>query len=183
MFDSGNIHRSATSPIVELRPVLIRDASPNDAAAVAAIYRPIVERSTISFELEAPDEVEIRSRILAITRTYPWLVAIDDGKRATGYAYASPHRRRAAYASSVDVSVYVGEIARQSGIGRALYTQLFARLAKAGTFHRAFAGIALPNDASVAFHQRFGFEPVGIYREVGYKFARWIDVSWWQRGI
>ena len=94
-------------------------------------------------------------------RRYPWLVAprIDD------------------------VSAYVDEAARQHGIGRALYTELFARLAQAGTFHRAFAGIALPNDASIAFHQRFGFEPVGIYREVGYKFGRWIDVSWWQRGI
>ena len=78
---------------------------------------------------------------------YPWLVAIDDGNRITGYAYASPHRKRAAYASSVDVSVYVDETARRNGAGRALYTELFTRLAHAGTFHRAFAGIALPNDA------------------------------------
>ena len=140
-------------------PVLIRDASPDDAATVAAIYRPIVERTTISFELDAPDEGEMRLRIVEITRRYPWLVAVDD------------------------VSAYVDEAARQHSIGRALYTELFARLAQAGTFHRAFAGIALPNDASIAFHQRFGFEPVGIYREVGYKFGRWIDVSWWQPGI
>jgi L-amino acid N-acyltransferase YncA len=164
-------------------PVLIRDASPDDAATIAAIYRPIVERTTISFELDAPDEGEMGSRIVEITRRYPWLVAIDDGKRITGYAYASPHRKRAAYASSVDVSAYVDEAARQHGIGRALYTELFARLAQDGTFHRAFAGIALPNDASIAFHQRLGFEPVGIYREVGYKFGRWLDVSWWQRRI
>lgn len=163
--------------------MLIRDASPDDAAAVAAIYRPIVERTATSFELDAPDEAEMRSRMNAITRPYPWLVAIDDGKRITGYSYASPHRARPAYASSVDVSVYVDEAARQHGIGRALYTELFTRLAHAGTFHRAFAGIALPNDASLAFHQRFGFEPVGIYREAGYKFGRWIDVSWWQRGV
>ncbi|MFY9708760.1 MAG: N-acetyltransferase family protein [Candidatus Cybelea sp.] len=139
--------------------MLIRDASPDDAATVAAIYRPIVERTTISFELDAPDEAEMRSRIVEITRRYPWLVAVDD------------------------VSAYVDEAARQHSIGRTLYTELFARLAQAGTFHRAFAGIALSNDASIAFHQRFGFEPVGIYREVGYKFGRWIDVSWWQRGI
>ena len=163
--------------------MLVRDASPDDAAAVAAIYRPIVERTTISFELEAPGEMEMRSSIVKITRRYPWLVAIDDGNRITGYAYASPHRKRAAYASSVDVSIYVGETARRNGAGRELYTELFTRLAHAGTFHRAFAGIALPNDASVAFHQRFGFEPVGIYREAGYKLGRWIDVSWWQRGV
>jgi L-amino acid N-acyltransferase YncA len=163
--------------------VLIRDASACDAAAVAVIYRPIVERTTISFELDAPSEAEMRSRMVEITRHYPWLVAIDDRKRITGYAYASPHRKRAAYASSVDVSAYVDEAARRHGIGRALYTELFARLVQTGMFHQAFAGIALPNDASIAFHQRLGFEPVGIYREVGYKFGRWIDVSWWQREI
>ena len=162
--------------------MLIRDASLDDAAAVAAIYRPIVERTAISFEIEAPDQAEMRSRIVE-TRRYPWLVAIDDDGRITGYAYASPHRKRAAYASSVDVSVYVDEAIRQHCIGRGLYTELFARLAQAGTFHRAFAGIALPNDASIAFHQGLGFEPVGIYREVGYKFGRWVDVSWWQREV
>ena len=155
--------------------MLVRDAFPDDATAIAAIYRPIVERTTISFELDAPDEAEMRSRIVKLTRRYPWLVVIDDGNRITGYAYASPHRKRAAYASSVDVSVYVDETARRNGAGRALHTELFTRLAHAGTFHRAFAGIALPNDPSVAFHQRFGFEPVGIYREVGYKFGRWIE--------
>ncbi|HEY2473567.1 MAG TPA: arsinothricin resistance N-acetyltransferase ArsN1 family B [Candidatus Cybelea sp.] len=161
---------------------LIRAVSPGDATAIAAIYRPVVENTTISFELEAPSEAEMRSRIVALTRGYPWLVAVDGG-RITGYAYASPHRTRAAYASSVDVSVYVDESARRNGIGRGLYFELFARLAQARIFHRAFAGIALPNDASVAFHQHLGFEQVGIYREVGRKFGRWIDVSWWQRGI
>lgn len=163
--------------------MLVRDACPDDAAAVAAIYRPIVERTTISFELEAPDEVEIRWRIVEIARRYPWLVAIDAGGRIVGYAYASPHRERAAYASSVDVSAYVDESARRNGTGRALYAELFARLTQAGTFHRAFAGIALPNEASIIFHRSVGFEPVGIYREVGHKFGRWIDVSWWQRGV
>lgn len=161
---------------------VIRAVASDDAPAIAAIYRPIVENTTISFELEAPSAAEMRSRIVALTRGYPWLVGVDGG-RIMGYAYASPHRTRAAYASSVDVSVYVGESGRRSGTGRALYGELFARLVRTGTFHRAFVGIALPNDASIAFHQRFGFEHVGVYREVGYKFGRWIDVSWWQRGI
>ncbi len=160
----------------------IRAVSPDDAAALAAIYRPIVEQTTISFELEAPSEVEMRSRMAKLAPRYPWLVAVDRGS-AAGYAYASPHRTRAAYASSVDVSVYVADAARRKGVGRALYAALFTDLAKTAAFHRAFAGIALPNDASVALHKRFDFEPIGIYHEVGRKFGRWIDVAWWQRSI
>ncbi|MFY9718674.1 MAG: arsinothricin resistance N-acetyltransferase ArsN1 family B [Candidatus Cybelea sp.] len=160
--------------------MLIRSATPNDAHALAEIYRPIVEHTTISFELEAPNEAEMRARIVQIAPPYPWLVAVDGG-RVSGYAYASRHRARAAYASSVDVSVYVDDVARGKGIGRALYGALFTELAQTGAFHRAFAGIALPNDSSVAFHKSFDFELVGIYREVGFKFGRWIDVAWWQR--
>ncbi len=160
----------------------IRAATPDDAAALAEIYRPIVEQTAISFELEAPSAAEMRSRIVGLAPQYPWLVAADR-ERVVGYAYASPHRKRAAYASSVDVSAYVADAARGKGAGRALYSALFTELARAGAFHRAFAGIALPNDASVALHKRFEFELVGVYREVGQKFGRWIDVAWWQRSI
>ncbi len=162
--------------------MIIRDALPADAAAIAEIYRPIVERTTISFELDAPDAAEIRSRIRRVTRIYPWLVAADSGA-VIGYAYATQHRERAAYASSLDVSVYVDGAVRGRGVGSSLYATLFRLLEQAGTFHRAFAGIALPNDASVALHTKHGFEPVGTYREVGRKFGRWIDVAWWQREL
>jgi L-amino acid N-acyltransferase YncA len=162
--------------------MLIRCATPYDARALAEIYRPIVEHTTASFELDAPNEAEMRARIVEIGRRYPWLAAVDGG-RVLGYAYASPHRTRAAYARSVDVSVYVADAARGEGIGRALYGALFTELAQAGAFHRAFAGIALPNEPSIALHRGFDFEPVGIYREVGQKFGRWIDVAWWQRGL
>jgi len=162
--------------------MLIRAATTDDAPALSEIYRPIVANTTISFELKPPTAAEMKARILEIGARYPWLVAVE-GTKAIGYAYASPHRRRAAYASSVDVSVYVAEAARGNGVGQALYGALFAALAQAGTFHRAFAGIALPNDASIALHKKLGFELVGVYREVGKKFGRWIDVSWWQRGI
>lgn len=155
---------------------------PGDAAAVAQIYRPIVENTAISFELEAPDAAEMRSRIRRTTRDYPWLVAVDSDRMA-GYAYGSRHRERAGYRSSVDVSVYVDAAVRRQGVGSALYDALFTRLERAGAFHRAFAGIALPNEASVALHKKHGFELVGIYREVGRKFDRWIDVAWWQREL
>jgi L-amino acid N-acyltransferase YncA len=162
--------------------VTIRDALPQDAAAIAEIYRPLVEETFISFELDAPDAAEMRSRMQRVTRRYPWLVAADSGA-VVGYAYGSPHRRRAAYACSLDVSIYVDRAARGQGVGSALYAALFRLLEQAGTFHRAFAGIALPNDASVALHEKHGFELVGIYREVGRKFDRWIDVAWWQRAL
>jgi L-amino acid N-acyltransferase YncA len=162
--------------------VIIRDALPPDAAAIAGIYRPLVEDTFISFELDAPDAAEMRSRMQRVTRGYPWLVAVDSDA-VVGYAYASPHRQRAAYASSLDVSVYLACAARGRGVGSALYSALFGVLEQAGTFHRAFAGIALPNDASVALHKKHGFELVGIYREVGRKFGRWIDVAWWQREL
>jgi L-amino acid N-acyltransferase YncA len=160
----------------------IRTVSLEDAAALAEIYRPIVESTAISFELDPPGAAEIRSRIEQVVCFYPWLVAIDRGA-VVGYAYASRHRERAAYATSVDVSIYVDGAHRGNGAGSSLYAALFDRLEEAGTFHRAFAGIALPNDASVALHRKHGFEPVGVYREVGKKFGRWIDVWWWQRGL
>jgi L-amino acid N-acyltransferase YncA len=162
--------------------MLIRCATPHDAYALTEIYRPIVEQTTVSLELDAPNEAEMRARIVDIARRYPWLVAADGG-RVFGYAYASPHRTRAAYARSVDVSVYIADAARGKGIGRALYGALFTELAQTPAFHRAFAGIALPNEPSIALHRSFDFEPVGIYREVGHKFGRWIDVAWWQRSL
>lgn len=160
---------------------MLRPARLEDAHAITAIYRPIVESTTISLEERAPDELEIARRIADTTRHYPWLVAENDGA-ISAYAYASRHRERAGYRYSVDVSVYVADYARRGGLASSLYAQLFTQLQERG-FHRAFAGIALPNEASMALHRRCGFEPVGVYREVGYKFGRWLDVYWCQRTL
>jgi phosphinothricin acetyltransferase len=160
--------------------VSVRPAAVCDASAIAAIYRPIVEATTISFEESAPDDTEMARRIEG-TGAYPWLVA-QCRSDVIGYAYASRHRERSCYRYSVDVSVYVSQDARRCGVGRSLYAQLFERLSNGG-FHRAFAGVTLPNDASIALHRAFGFEPVGVYKEVGRKFGRWLDVSWWQKGL
>jgi L-amino acid N-acyltransferase YncA len=157
----------------------IRDARPDDAAACAAIYRPHVEGSWVSFELEPPDAQEMAHRIADYGASHAWLVATRGGEVA-GYAYGSPHRTRAAYASSCDVAIYVSPAFPRAGIGRALYGELLARL-KAKGFHAAFAGIAQPNPASVALHEACGFTPVGVYREVGWKMGAWRDVGWWQR--
>jgi L-amino acid N-acyltransferase YncA len=111
--------------------------------------------------------------------SHAWLVAELDGAVA-GYAYGSPHRTRAAYASSCDVAVYVDPAQQRQGLGRALYAELLPLMAARG-FHAAFAGVALPNPASVGLHEAMGFTPVGVYREVGWKLGGWRDVGWWQR--
>jgi L-amino acid N-acyltransferase YncA len=159
----------------------IRLADEGDAAAIAAIYRPVVEETAISFETIAPDPHEIARRVADTLRTYPWLVCDREGHIA-GYAYASKHRVRAAYQWSVDTSVYVDSRDRRLGIGRALYLSLFAILAEQGYFN-AFAGIALPNPGSVALHEAMGFEKLGVYRNVGFKLGEWRDVGWWQLSL
>ncbi|HEY9467082.1 MAG TPA: arsinothricin resistance N-acetyltransferase ArsN1 family B [Vicinamibacterales bacterium] len=158
--------------------VQIRLATHDDGAAVAEIYRPVVAATAFSFETILPDGNEMTRRIAETLRSYPWLVCDVDGQVA-GYAYATRHRVRGAYQWSVDTSVYIAEDHRRRHIGRGLYTSLFAILAAQGYFN-AFAGIALPNPASVALHQAMGFEPIGVYRRVGYKLDRWHDVGWWQ---
>lgn len=155
---------------------MIRRARPGDAAAVAAIYAPYVRDTAVSFETEPPDAAEMAARI---EHALSWLVAEVDGV-VRGYAYAGPHRSRAAYRWSVDVSVYV-DLPR-SGLGRALYERLLADLTERG-YAQAFAGITLPNEPSIGLHRALGFEPVGVYRNVGYKHGRWRDVSWWQREL
>lgn len=157
----------------------VREATPADAPEIQAIYAPFVSDTAISFEEIVPDAAEMGRRIAAILPHYPYLVAEEAGA-VIGYAYASQHRTRAAYRWSVDVTIYLAERARGRGVGRALYTPLLAAAAARG-YHAAFAGIALPNAASVGLHEAMGFTPVGIYREVGYKFGRWHDVGWWQR--
>jgi phosphinothricin acetyltransferase len=158
--------------------VAVRPAGPHDAAGCAAIYAPFVRDSWISFELEPPDEGEMARRIGEYGASHAWLVAEVDGALA-GYAYGSPHRTRAAYASSCDVAVYVDPAHARQGVGRVLYAELLERLA--ADYHAAFAGIALPNAASVGLHEAMGFTPLGTYREVGWKMGGWRDVGWWQR--
>jgi L-amino acid N-acyltransferase YncA len=161
--------------------MIVRQARPDDARAFAAIYGPIVAETTISFEEVPPSEDEFRARIATVGETWPWLVGELDGT-VLGYVYASRHRERAAYRWSVDVAAYVHADARGRGVASTLYRTLFRVLVRQG-FHRAFAGITLPNDASIALHRSVGFELVGVYPQVGFKFGAWRDTSWWQRPL
>jgi L-amino acid N-acyltransferase YncA len=157
---------------------VIRLATAADAGEVAAIYAPFVTRSATSFEITPPDRDEMATRIASTLAYAPYLVHDRSGE-VLGFAYASRHRERAAYRWSVDVSVYVHDRVRRHGVGRALYTSLFALLRLQG-FYAAHAGITLPNPASVGLHEALGFVPVGVYRSVGYKMGAWHDVGWWQ---
>jgi phosphinothricin acetyltransferase len=142
------------------------------------IYALFVSDSVVSFEAEAPTESEMAQRVRATLERYPWLVSVKDGA-GTGYAYASEYMDREAYRWSVDSSVYVHEQHRGQGVGKALYTSLFACLRVFG-YYNVYAGVTLPNAASVALHESVGFSPVGVYRHVGYKFGEWHDVGWWE---
>lgn len=155
----------------------IRLADPDrDAAGIAEIYRTAVEGSVASFETVAPDETEMASRMRAVLERTPWLVATAEN-RVIGYAYAGIHRERAACRWSV-ATVYVHEAHRGQRIGRSLYDRLLALLRSQG-FANAYAGIALPNPASVALHESIGMRLVGVYERVGWKSGAWHDVAWY----
>jgi L-amino acid N-acyltransferase YncA len=156
--------------------VLVRLAGPADAEAIATIYRDYVENCWISFEELAPDAAEISRRIS--NPLYPWLVAVEDGEIA-GFASTSPMRARPAYRWSVETGIYVAKHWQRLGTGRRLLECHLALLKRQG-FVTAIAGIALPNAASIALHEKVGFRPLGIERGVGFKLGRWIDVSRWQ---
>ena len=162
--------------------MLIRDADPQrDSAACAAIYAPSVRDGVASLEERAPEPHEFVDRIRVIQRSHPWLVAEVD-REVAGYAYASRHHERASYRWAADATVYVSAAHQRHGIGRALYETLLDLLLRQGIY-AVCAGITLPNDASVGLHESLGFEPVGVYRDIAFKFGTWWSVGWWQKTL
>ena len=159
----------------------IRPATLPDAEALLAIYRPFVETSVISFETVPPALEEFAARIRKALASWQWLVAERAGQ-LIGYAYGSSHRERAAYRWSVEVSAYVSPSHHRQGVGRLLYSQLLPDLARRG-YCNAYAGITLPNDASVALHRAAGFGFIGTFEAVGRKFGQWHDVAWFQKRL
>lgn len=155
---------------------MIRIATPADAAEIAEIYAPNVSESFISFEEIPPDAEAFARRMTAGLPRHPWLVA-EEGGRITGYAYAGPHNQRAAYRWSAEATVYVRRGCERRGIGRALYARLLEILKSQG-LRAIYAGVALPNPASVAFHESMGFAPAGAFPAAGFK-QGWHDVGWW----
>jgi phosphinothricin acetyltransferase len=164
---------------VERHVVLIRPATPADAAGLLEIYQPYVEGTAVSFETEVPSAKDFAARIDKALQGWAWLVAEVDGQ-CVGYAYGSGHRERAAYRWSTETSAYVRPSWQGKGLGRALYRSLFERLAERG-YCNALAVVVVPNEASVAMHRAVGFETVGVFKRGGHKFGAWHDVMWLQR--
>lgn len=159
-----------------MEPAIIRLASPADAQAMLDVYAPFVERTAATFEYEVPTVAEFSVRIQTVLQTLPWLVAETAGQLA-GYTYATKHRDRTAYQWSVETSVYVHPDFQGKGIAKRLYDRLFELLTQQG-YVNTYAGITLPNPPSERLHVSLGFEPVGVYKKIGYKLGCWYDVQW-----
>jgi phosphinothricin acetyltransferase len=160
--------------------IAIRPATGEDAAAIAAIYAPHVLVGTASFETEAPDTRAMRNRIASSDGLYPWMVATTGTPGGViAYAYASQFSPREAYRWTVETTIYVADTAQRQGAGRLLYEALIDTL-RAQHFTQAIGRIALPNESSISLHEAVGFRRAGVFREVGYKHDRWIDVGMWQ---
>lgn len=166
----------------ELEPSLnIRDAMPADTERMVDIYRPYVLESNSTFETEPPSVSEFQSRVDASQQKWVWLVA-EMNDQLVGYAYGSAHRARAAYGHSVETSIYLDREMGGRGIGRLLYTELHRRLTEMG-FCNAYAGITVPNPASVRLHLAQGYRFIGVFPRVGFKFGQWQDVAWWTKKL
>jgi L-amino acid N-acyltransferase YncA len=158
--------------------MLIRTATEADAEAICDIYNYYVTNTIITFEEEAVSIEEMNQRICETLEILPWIVLEEDGEVA-GYAYASRWKSRCAYRYSVETTVYLSNKLTGKGFGSMLYENLIAELRKS-SIHSLIGGIALPNGASVALHEKFGFEKVAQFKEVGWKFNQWIDVGYWE---
>ena len=173
--------REPLEPSDPLEPPRVRDATADDAAACAGIYAPYVTGTTVTFETEPPDVAEMARRIAKAQARHAFLV-LDHAGEVAGYAYGGPFKERAAYRWSCEVSVYLAEGGRGRGGGRRLYEALLERLTARG-YRMAAAGMTQPNEASARLHASMGFEPVGTYRDIGWKFGASHDVTWVQRPL
>ncbi len=160
---------------------VIRQASAMDSDEIRGIYAHYVLNTVASFETGVPSSDQFLKRVSGIIAQYPFPVCVLNGK-ILGYAYASHHREREAYRYNVETSIYVHKDSKSQGIGTALYRCLFAILAAQG-YYNAYAGIVLPNEKSLRFHQKSGFAPVGTYHKTGYKFSQWHDIHWMEKAL
>ena len=161
-------------------PAIIRSATVGDAEAIATIYNHYITQTVVTFETEEVSTAEMAQRMdQVLSASFPWLVADAEGE-VVGYAYAHKWHARSAYRFAAEMTVYLAPGQAGRGIGSDLYQGVMDAL-RGSDIHTVIGGIALPNDASVALHEKFGFRQAAHYREVGFKFDRWIDVGYWQR--
>ena len=160
---------------------MIREVNLTDALAIAEIYNFHVHNTIVTFDLSPVSESEMKDTIQNVIKTHPWYVYVEDNK-VVGYAYAHSWKTRSAYDATVESSIYISEDFTGKGIGFELYQHLINEL-KQRKIHVVIGGISLPNEASVSIHEKFGFEKVAHFKEVGFKFNKWIDVGYWQLTI
>ncbi len=160
---------------------MIRDITLGDAKQIADIYNYYIRNTFITFEEDALTEENMKVRIRTHTKNLPWIVC-EDNNEILGYAYAAEWKTRSAYRFSVESTVYLKQDQQGRGLGTLLYQELLNRIKKSN-IHIVLGGIALPNEASVALHEKFGFKKVAHLAEVGYKFEKWIDVGYWELQI
>jgi L-amino acid N-acyltransferase YncA len=156
----------------------IRKVEIKDAKAITAIYNFYIENSTITFEEELLSDEEMAARIESISSLYPYLV-IEDNGMVVGYAYATQWKARSAYRFSAEVTIYLHQELKGKGIGSTLFRALVEEMRKTN-LHVLVGGIAQPNEASVALHEKFGFKKIAQFEEIGFKFGKWIDVGYWE---
>jgi len=157
---------------------VIRPATTADAPRIAEIYNRHVRETVVTFEEQPVADAEMARRIAETTVSYPWLVSEIDGSMV-GYAYASSWKRRSAYRFAVESTIYLAPEFHGRGLGSELYRALIAEMRACG-FHCAIGGISLPNPASIALHEKLGYKHIGQFREVGWKFGKWVDVGHWE---
>ncbi|MCG8306250.1 MAG: N-acetyltransferase family protein [Cytophagales bacterium] len=157
---------------------MIRNVALADAGQICDIYNYYILHTIITFEESEVRETEMRSRIEKTIAKFPWIVYEADSK-VIGFAYASEWKSRCAYKHSLETTVYLRKGEEGNGVGSKLYAELIDRLKKM-EYHALIGGISLPNEASIRLHEKFGFEKIGQFKEVGYKFGKWIDVGYWE---
>ena len=157
---------------------MIRAATTGDAQQICEIYNYYIENTIITFESSRLSSDEMKERISDVAQDFPWLVYQEED-HILGYTYASQWNKRCSYRLTAESTVYVRKGNYRRGIGRRLYTGLLNEL-KDRAIHAVIGGISLPNEGSRRLHERFGFEKVAHFREVGFKFGKWIDVGYWE---
>ena len=157
---------------------MVRKVTLQDADQIAGIYNYYILNSVVTFEEVSIDHEEMKNRIKAVTKKYPWIV-YEEANQIIGYAYATNWKSRCAYKNSVETSVYLKYGETSKGVGTILYQALLAEL-QVMKLHSVIGGIALPNNLSIRLHEKLSFQKIAHFKEVGYKFEKWVDVGYWQ---
>jgi L-amino acid N-acyltransferase YncA len=159
----------------------VRNADSSDAEVIAEIYNYYVQNTIITFEQEPVSVERMANRITDISSKYPFVV-LEDHTSVIGYAYVTEWKTRSAYRFSGEITIYLAKDQTGQGLGSILFPALLNEIKKTN-LHSIVGGIALPNPASIALHEKYGFKKIGCFEEIGFKFGQWIDVGYWELNL